>query len=105
MEISLKQIDSLLYLFLIFSPQTLGADDLQGTAFLILSWHWLIYHHCLLLLSCNHCIILELGEQSVFNRFNRVLWKRKQTFLSDDVAGMDFSLVSSYGTHWLIELN
>ncbi|KAL7385341.1 hypothetical protein ABVT39_019740 [Epinephelus coioides] len=47
----------------------------------------MIYHRCLILLFRNQRIILKLaGEQSVFNRFNRVLQSSKQTFLSDDVV-------------------
>lgn len=66
----------------------------------------MIYHCCLLLLRCNQHIILKLaGEQSVFNRSNRVLQSSRQTFLSDDVVSMDFSVVSYYSIHQLIEFN
>lgn len=66
----------------------------------------MIYHCCLVLLFCNQHIILKLaGEQSVFDRFNRVLQSGKQTFLSDDVVSMDFSVVSYYSIQRLIEFN
>lgn len=59
-----------------------------------------------LLLFCNQHIILKLaGEQSVFNRFNRVLQSGRQTFVSDDLESMDFYVVSYYSIHRLIEFN
>lgn len=66
----------------------------------------MIYHRCLVLLFRNQHIILKLaGEESVFDRFNRVPPSGKQTFLSDDVVSMDFSVVSYYSIQRLIESN
>lgn len=66
----------------------------------------MIYHCCLALLFRNQHIIVKLaGEQSVFDRFNRVLRSGERTFLSDDVVSMDFSVVSYYSVHRLIEFN